>query len=190
MQNLYIILYIIIYMQQEVIRIPKERIAVLVGHKGATKKEIEKITGAKLNIDSQTGEIEVIYPKNDGFRLMKAVSVVRAIARGFSPKKAGLLMNDNYTLDLIEVEEIAGKSEKSVNAKKGRVIGEKGRTREKIERETGTYLSVYGKTIGIIGNIENVPIARKAIEMLLEGAMHNTAYTYLENRGKQFELGD
>ena len=177
-------------MQQEVIRIPKERLAVLIGQEGATKKELEKITGARFSIDSKTGEIEVNYSKNDGFKFMKAVSVVKAVGRGFSPRKAGMLMNDNYTLDLIDVEDIAGKSEKSVNAKKGRVIGEKGRTRDKIESETGTYISVYGKTIGIIGKIEEVPIARKAIEMLLEGAMHKTAYTYLENKNKQFELGD
>jgi ribosomal RNA assembly protein len=175
-------------MQQEIVRIPKERVAVLIGAGGKAKRKLEKATGCRFSVDSKTGEVEANYSGNDSYRFMKALSVIKAVGRGFAPDKAVLLLNDDYTLDIIELEEIIGKSEKAMNAKKGRVIGEKGRTRGKIEKETGTYISVYGKTISIMGNMEDVPNARKSIEMLLEGAMHKTAYAYLENRKSMFEL--
>jgi len=175
-------------MQQEVIRIPKERVAILIGHDGKTRKVIENSTKSKLAIDSKTGEVEVNFNSIDNFKFRKILMIVKAIGRGFAPEKALLLLNDEFTLQIVNIEEYAGKSTKAVNAKKGRIIGEKGTTREKIERETNCRLSVYGKTIAIIGNVNEIPIALKTIEMLLEGAMHKTAYAYLENRGTEFEL--
>ena len=38
-------------------RIPRERIAVLIGKGGETRKSIEEATGAKLHVDSTTGEV-------------------------------------------------------------------------------------------------------------------------------------
>ena len=69
------------------IRIPTERITVLIGKSGKTKSEIEKVCSVTLEIDSQTeetlvsgnGDIEKIQP-------FKAAEIVSAIGRGFSPK--------------------------------------------------------------------------------------------------------
>jgi len=176
-------------MQEEFLKIPKERVAVLIGAEGSTKRKVEKLAAIRLKVDSGNGEVEISSAKADGFAFMKAVSVVKAIARGFNPEKALMLLDENHSLEIIELEELLGKSDKTINAKKGRVIGEQGRAREKIERETGTYLSVYGRTISIIGRLDDIPKAKKAIEMLIEGAMHRTAYKYLENRQKEgFEI--
>ncbi len=41
--------------QEEFVRIPKERVAVVIGKKGETKKEIEKRTKTRVEIDSETG---------------------------------------------------------------------------------------------------------------------------------------
>ena len=40
--------------------VPHERIGVIIGIKGKTKREIEKKTETKLEIDSKEGEVEVI----------------------------------------------------------------------------------------------------------------------------------
>jgi len=68
----------------EHIKIPLERIAVLVGPKGRMKELIEEKSTAKLNIDSESGSVEISDPA-DAIRGMRAKEVVQAIARGFSP---------------------------------------------------------------------------------------------------------
>ena len=42
-------------------RIPKDRIAVLIGKAGRTRKMLEKASGASLEIDSATGDVLAIY---------------------------------------------------------------------------------------------------------------------------------
>ena len=50
-------------MRQSLPRVPKGRIAVLIGVKGATRRELEEAAGCKsIHIDSNTGEIDVIWP--------------------------------------------------------------------------------------------------------------------------------
>ena len=44
-------------------RIPKSRIAVLIGKAGETKNHVEDITKSKLDIDSETGDVIYKYPK-------------------------------------------------------------------------------------------------------------------------------
>ena len=43
-------------------------------------------------------------------------------------------------------------------------------------------ISVFGKTISIIGEFENLAVARKAIELLLSGSPHANVYKWLEKR--------
>ena len=40
-------------------RIPKDRIGVLIGKGGETRKLIEKVSGGSLQIDSQSGEVNI-----------------------------------------------------------------------------------------------------------------------------------
>jgi len=169
--------------------IPLDRIGAVIGKKGTTKRDIEKKTETKLDIDSKEGEIEVIQ-NGSPLKYLKAMAIIKGIGRGFSPEKAFELLDDDKRLELIDIREIIGRNRSALKAKKGRVIGSKGKAREEIERETGAKISVYGKTIGIIGNEEQIEKARKAIQMLLGGASHEMAYDYLKkdfNRGK-FEL--
>ncbi len=46
----------------EHIKIPLERVAVLVGPKGQTKELIEEKSTATLNIDSESGDVEICKP--------------------------------------------------------------------------------------------------------------------------------
>ena len=47
-------------MRQSLPRVPQDRIAVLIGAKGATRRELETAAGCKsLQIDSTSGDIEV-----------------------------------------------------------------------------------------------------------------------------------
>ena len=64
----------------------------------------------------------------------------------------------------------------------GRIIGKDGRSREIMERLSGTKVSVYGKTVAILGYPEQIRVARAAIEMLLDGAPHGNVYSFLERK--------
>ena len=172
-------------MPKEFAKIPSQRIAVLIGKKGETKKDLEKQTKTKINIDSDSGE--VVIQGKDAFQVHLTSNTVKAISRGFSPEHAFLLLQENYYFDLIDLKDELGKSEKEINLKKSRVIGSQGKTRKIIEKETGCFVSVYGKTIALIGKAEEINFAKQAIEMLLKGKTHKTVYKFLfKKKAKEF----
>ncbi|ADT83477.1 KH domain-containing protein [Thermococcus barophilus] len=177
--------------QEEFVRIPKERIGVLIGKKGSTKKKIEEITKTKIEVDSETGEVFISSTEktDDPLAVWKARDVVMAIGRGFSPERAFRLFNEGEVLEIINLSDIIIGNEKNALPRiRGRIIGRKGRTREIIEEMSGADISVYGKTVAIIGNPIQVEIAKTAIEKLAKGSPHGTVYKYLERRKKDLEL--
>lgn len=164
---------------EETIKIPSSRIAVLIGKQGKTRKKIESLTKTKVEVNSRTGEVAVIQKKDDK-NFYNALNIIKAIGRGFSPEKALILTDEDVLLEILNLEDFLGKKE--MTAKKARIIGTEGKAREEIAKKTGTEISIFGKTVSIIGKPENIEIARKAIEMILEGASHNAAYRYIERR--------
>lgn len=165
------------------VKVPSERIGVLIGADGSTKRQIEERSGAALRIDSTSGSVTIDSP--DSLSAMRASDVVKAIGRGFSPERALRLLDDEtLVLDLIDLSDMTQKDIKRV---KGRIIGKGGRTRELIEGLLDVKISVYGKTVGIIGYPSHVQAARKAIEMLIEGAPHGTVYSYLEKKRREWK---
>ncbi|MBI2665062.1 RNA-processing protein [Candidatus Woesearchaeota archaeon] len=168
------------------LKIPLERVAVLIGKDGETKKQIEDATKSKLQISP---EGDVLMTGTDGLTLFITKEVVLAVGRGFNPKKALLLLKTDYVLEIINMTDIAGKNKNMLERLKGRVIGTGGKAREEVERLTDTHVSVYGKTIAIIGEVNQVHLARQAMAMLLEGAMHKTVYQFLEKKKKEIIFG-
>ena len=164
------------------LKIPKERIAVLIGKSGETKKLIESETKTKIDIDSKEGE--VFIHGEDALSLFSAREVVKSIARGFNPEIALLLLKSDYCFDMINIADYA-RNKNDATRIKGRIIGREGKSRRTIEELTDTNISVYGKTISIIGLPENVANARKAIENLVKGASHANVYKWLEKRRRE-----
>jgi len=162
------------------VRIPKERIGALIGAEGETKAFIESRLNLKLIIDAE-GEVSVVEENpNDPVAGMKALDIVKAIGRGFSPQNAYRLLDDMEYLELIDMKDyVGGKAEHLVRLR-ARVIGSNGKTRRLIEELTGATMSVYGSTVGIIGQPEQVDVARRAVDMILRGSEHATVYRFLE----------
>ena len=102
------------------LKIPEERVAVLIGKDGETKKEIEQATQSKLDI-SKEGDVTITG--SDGLLLYTTKEIVKSIARGFNPKVALLLLKTDYALEIINMKDIAGKSKNTMQRLKGRVIG-------------------------------------------------------------------
>lgn len=162
------------------IKIPKERIGVLIGPSARIKKTVEDALHVRLNIDSKEGEIRI--KGGDTINMYAAREVIKAIGRGFNPETALLLLKPDYILDVLSIQDFSGKAKNRVLRLKGRVIGAEGQSRKHIEELTETFISIYGKTVSIIGMFENVSDARRAIETLLSGAQHGGVYKWLEQR--------
>lgn len=166
------------------LKVPKQRIAVVIGKDGETKKEIELRTHTRVEIDKE-GNVAILGNSVD---VMVSEQIVKAIARGFSPENALMLTDENFMLDVIDIKNYASTSNSMIRLK-GRVIGKKGQSRNAIEKLTDTKISVFGKTVCVLGRTENVINARNAIDMLLSGARHATVYTYIEKAIKKTRRG-
>ena len=165
----------------EVVKIPNERVAVLIGKDGETKKEIERKGNVKLKV-SKEGDVEI--NSVNSMDEWKVKEIVKAVGRGFAPEKALKLFNDDYYLKIIDLKDIY-ESDKEITRYKGRVIGEKGKAKTVIEETSGADICIYGDTIGIIGRIEELALAENAINMLLEGASHSRVYSVLERERRK-----
>jgi ribosomal RNA assembly protein len=167
------------------IRIPKERIGILVGPEGKTKTYIEERMKIKINIDSEDGGITINLTKdqNDPSMLLRAKDLVTAIGRGFAPEVAfRLIRNEDDVFDLIDLRVIFGRSEADIKRIKSRIIGTEGKTRRLIEELTEANITIYGHTVGIIGSYEEADAARNAVQMIIEGCEHKTVYRYLQRK--------
>ncbi|MGB9636405.1 MAG: KH domain-containing protein [Thermoplasmata archaeon] len=175
------------------VKVPVERIGVLIGENGCTKREIERKFGAKIFVDSKTGEITIDASEiADPLLSIKLRDYVIAVARGFSPERAKRIFDEDTYFECIDIKEFAGKSKNGLIRLRGRLIGRNGKTRRIIEELTGTEVSIYGHTVSIIGQYENFRIAREAIEMLLRGSEHSTVYRFLERKREElrvYEMG-
>ena len=172
------------------VRIPKDRIGALIGPEGRIKERIEKQLGIEMSIDSETGDVTLTLAPNaeDPSVLFRAKEVVTAIGRGFSPERAfRLIQDEDALLEIIDLREIFGRSLSDLERLKGRIIGQEGKTRRIIEEFTDADVSVYGHTVSIIADAEEMDIAREAIQMLLKGRQHSSVYRFLHRKRRELK---
>ncbi len=160
------------------LKIAKERVGVLIGPKGEVKKYLESSTNCKINIDSNDAEVKITG--EDPLKLYALKNTISAIGRGFNPDIAQLLLKQDYMLELIHLKEFV--NEKQLPRVKGRIIGTGGKSRRTIEELTECNISVYGKTVAIVGRIDSISLARQSVELLLKGANHSTVFRILEKK--------
>ena len=166
------------------VKIPKERVGILIGPEGKVKTYIEDKLEVKLEIDTEGSVTLVLSEKaKDPSLLLKAKDVVTAIGRGFPPETAfRLIRNEDEIFDMIDLRVIFGRSESDIKRIKGRIIGSEGKTRKLIEELTEADVVVYGHTVGIIGSFEESDAARNAVQMIVDGCEHHTMYNYLQKK--------
>jgi ribosomal RNA assembly protein len=172
------------------IKIPKDRIGALIGLEGRVKERIEKQLSLVMGVDSETGDVTLTLAPNteDPSVLFRAKEVVTAIGRGFAPDRAfRLLQDEDALLEVIDLREIFGRSLSELERIKGRIIGQEGKTRRIIEELTDAEVSVYGHTVSIIADAEEMDIAREAIQMLLQGRLHSSVYRFLHKKRRELK---
>ncbi len=172
------------------VRIPKERVGVIIGHNGETKQAIEETARVRIEIDSEEGEVTIMDQNaQDPLMGLKVEGVVRAIGRGFSPEAAFRLFREDTELYIFDIYDYAAKTESHLERVKARVIGRDGKTKRVIESITGASVVIYGHTVGLIADFEGMDIAKRALDMLLAGSQHPTVYRFLEREMKKVRLG-
>ena len=174
----------------EYLKIPRERVGVVIGKNGITKNEIENLTKTEIIVDSEAGTVSISPTEEteDPLSVWKARYIVKAIGRGFNPEIAVKLMGDETILEIINLPDYVGKSKKAVLRQKARIIGKEGRTKDITTDMTGVYISIYGKTVAIIGDMEQIHIAKEAVEMILNGVRHKTVYAFLEKKTRDMKI--
>ena len=171
---------------EKLIRIPNDRIGSLIGKAGNVKSSIEKSCYVTLDIDGDTGEVFIKSTDDvEKMQPFKAIEIVTAIGRGFSPENAMTLLEGENTLHVIDLREFVGKSNANVERIKGRIIGEGGRARKNMENLTNTHISVYGRTVAIIGDASKLRLAVDAISAWSSGGMHGAVYDKLESANRR-----
>ena len=158
---------------EEDILIPEKRIKQLLKY----KSRLEELGNIKLEVDKLNNLVKI--KSDEAVNSWICEKVIKAIARGFILKDAEKLFNTETTYTQLDLKNFGAKNKKQQLRLKGRVIGTEGTSKKKIQDLTKTKISIYGKTIGIIGEQENVELAKKAIEMLLSGSKHSTAYRFI-----------
>ncbi len=166
------------------LKIPKERVAVLIGKEGDVKKSIEEETHSEIKVDSKEGDVFV--SGEDALGLYTCREVIKAVGRGFNPDVAKLLLRQDYVFEVVSLADFS-KSKDSMMRLKGRVIGKDGKARKLIEQLTESYICVYGKTIGIVGDPEAASCAKQAVESLLKGSTHANVYKWLEKKRREIK---
>ncbi len=152
------------------VKVPEDRIAVIIGHNGKTRRSIEQKTRTKIKVSDS---VEIA---GEALDVMTAENIVRALGRGFSPENALDLLDEENTMTMIDLP----KNDAASRRIKSRLIGTNGKCRRNIESLTKTKISIYGRTIGIIGKYDDVDLAGDAIRRLIKGISHKDVYAYLE----------
>ena len=170
---------------QEEIKIPKERIAVLIGEKGSEKRKLQKKTETKIKISSMEGD--VIIKGEDSLNVLSVRDIIKAVGRGFNPKIAYKLLKEENMFDMLNLHDYTKGSKNQEIRIKARVIGREGKARKTIERFTDTDICVFGKTVGIIGKVEDVNLARRALDKLLKGSPHGKVYSWIKRQQQELQ---
>ena len=170
-------------------RVPKDRIAVLIGKGGQTRKMIEDSCGGTLTIDSQTGDVSIVWDEEvDPIKKMKIPDVINAIGRGLAPRRAIQLIEDEMFLRIYDIREWVGRQPKQTKRMRGRLIGTNGRIRTLIEEFSNCEIAIYGSTVVVIGDRDGLELAAPAIEGILRGSEHGTVLFGLEKDRKRQRL--
>jgi ribosomal RNA assembly protein len=179
-------------MRQTLPRVPKDRIAVLIGAKGQTRRDLQAAAGCKsIQIHSETGDVDVewgVPGSYDPVKAFKLPDVIKAVGRGMAPRKAIQLLQDDWFFEMVDLREHVGKRSNQQRRIRARIIGTEGKIRKLIEQHTNTEISIYNSTVVLVGEENGLMIARQSIEMLASGSEHGTVIKFLEKERRRIRL--
>lgn len=164
-----------------------DRLGVVVGKDGSNKASLERTFNVVLQVDSKTSTV-YISPVQGAtpLEVMRAKQAIEALSLGFSLEDALQLSDENWCFEILDLSEVA-RNPDDLRRIKARIIGEEGRARRNIEQMAHVRIVISEKVVGILGECENVEVARKALLMLIRGRTHGTVYGYLRAAGRELK---
>lgn len=169
------------------VRIPEERLPVLIGTGGAVKRALESRSQTHIEIDPDDQTIRISAPPGrDPMGVLKARDVAVAVGRGFSPERAFRLLREDTYLMVVSMKEASGKRTKEAMRRlRARLIGASGKARSRMEELSGCSLSIYGASVALIGTAEQLERGTRGVQMLLRGSEHSSVFGYLNRARRQ-----
>ena len=140
---------------------------------------IERNTNTKISLNE---DVEI---DGESLDIFIAKNVLKAFGRGFTIEDSLKLLDDEYGLEIISLTDFVS-SKNRLETVKARIIGTRGKTKKYIESYTNSKVSIYGKTVSLIGKWDDLATAKEAVMMLIHGSPHATVYRWLEQRAKVF----
>lgn len=136
--------------------------------------------GAEIELDEKNLQIVIRPGPTTGVEgILKLRDMARAVALGFDPEQALSLENEEYSLAVLDLKEWTDKPN-HLRRIKGRIIGEGGRAKATIQQLAEVSIVVGDTYVAILGKAEDVEIAKRAVEMLIEGRKHATVYKFIQ----------
>lgn len=145
---------------------------------GKIKKDIDNLAEAlnvRLKLDGNTLSID-----GNALDEYNALNVIKAISAGFDFKTALLLQNEECMIEEIKIKYYVKPSR--LKQVKARIIGTEGRALKTISLLSECFLKLSDNSVFIIGNAEDVKIARNALISLIKGSKHSNLYAKLEHK--------
>ncbi len=172
------------YPSRIVISIPEARLKSMLGKDSWFIHEVEKVTGTKITVKRETGEITIDVNKDSNkdskqSDIIRAREMIQAYGYGFDPNDALRLRDPDIFMEIINLKDYLSSSNDIIRVK-GRIIGAGGKTKSTIIEFTGASVSISNNEIAMIGNFEQLQAAKRAIEMLIDGSPHTVVYRFLE----------
>src|SRR5437867_12263508 len=99
---------------EQSVRVPLERVGVVIGKGGSTRKSFEEELGVALPVDSKSGSVVVKCDSIEKGDPMTPVRVVEAVGRGFSPQRAHRLLGGEVAVEVIDLSDSAARSVSAV----------------------------------------------------------------------------
>jgi ribosomal RNA assembly protein len=172
----------------QLIKVPQDRVAVLIGTSGKVKEEIEERSGINLDVDSASGDVTLdMTESSEPIMVLKVTDIVNAISVGFSPERSFRLFNEDVYFASFDIRDYVGKDVNHIRRIRARIIGTNGKTRRIIEDLSGADISIHKNHVGVIGDLFELEVAKVAVDMILNGSEHSSVYRFLEYKRREYK---
>lgn len=141
-------------------------------------RDLKTKTGAKFKKTAE-GDLEL---EGEGGSEYFAELVLTAIAFGFEYKKALKLLNDEFFLEVLDLNAAMWGKKARIAQMKARIIGTGGKAKNTLEFLSDCWISIFEDKVALLGRYEDLKNAKEGILQLLEGKAHGSVYAFLEKK--------
>ena len=151
-------------------------------------KRVKDIVEKRLKIRINFGDRFVEAEGENSLTISLFEDFIKAINAGFPLEDALKIVTEDYIIREIDVEMYSGKKKSHKRRIIGRIVGREGSAKRTIEEMTNTKIIVTDRIVYILGFPEDVSIAAEAVEEILSGRKHSTAYNKIRRKARWRKL--